>query len=79
MGFARALSPIAAGISKQAMNQLLRSLEDLGYSSRSDAQQLLQMFPLALGQALCAGNDQLGPGILDVWVSSRTVVPGTVA
>ncbi len=26
-----------AGISKQAMNQLLRSLEDLGYLTRSDA------------------------------------------
>ena len=27
----------------------------------------------------CAGNDQLGPGILEVWVNSRTVVPGTTA
>ncbi len=37
------------------------------------------MEPLALGHDRPAGNDQLGPGILEVLVSSRTVVPGTVA
>ena len=36
-GFARVRSPSAAGISKQAMNQLLCSLERLGYIVRSDA------------------------------------------
>ena len=37
------------------------------------------MVPFARGHALCAGNDQLGPGIFEVCVSSRTEVPGTVA
>jgi len=36
MGFAQALAE-RAGISKQAMNQLLRSLEGLSYVVRSDA------------------------------------------
>ena len=37
MGFAQALLAERAGMSKQAMNQLLRSLEALGYIVRSDA------------------------------------------
>ena len=37
MGFAPALLAERAGMSKQAMNQLLRSLEGLGYLVRSDA------------------------------------------
>ena len=36
------------------------------------------MVPAALGHALCAGRDQLGPGILEVCVSKATLDPGTL-
>ena len=36
------------------------------------------MVPAALGHALCAGRDQLGPGILEVCVSRVTLDPGTL-